>query len=126
MKLTKFKKLHGTTNQPCPSKNKFQIKSKDIPSSYDVNIMNFNISLECKKKIFFSRKRNYIAAIEAFNAVFDYTFSYKKDDATLMLGRCYQKLGQRDKAISYFEELIMQYPDSEYVPKAQQWINRIQ
>ena len=71
-------------------------------------------------------KRNYVAAIEAFNAVFDYAFSYKKDDATLMLGRCYQKLGQRDKSISYFEELITQFPDSEYVPKAQQWINRIQ
>jgi tol-pal system protein YbgF len=71
-------------------------------------------------------KRNYDLAIDAFNAVFNYEFSYKFDDATLMLGRCYHKLGQINQAISYFEELINEYPDSEYVSKARQWISRIQ
>lgn len=70
-------------------------------------------------------KGNYTSAIEAFNAVFNYEFSYKFDDATLMLGRCYQKLGQQGQARSYFENLITQYPDSEYVPKAQQWLARL-
>ncbi|MBN1560001.1 tetratricopeptide repeat protein [candidate division KSB1 bacterium] len=70
-------------------------------------------------------KRDYVSAIEAFNAVFGYSFSYKTDDATLMLGRCYNKLGQNDRALAYFEELITKYPDSEYVSKARQWIERI-
>ncbi|MBN1482959.1 outer membrane protein assembly factor BamD [candidate division KSB1 bacterium] len=70
-------------------------------------------------------KGDYTSAIEAFNAVFDYESSYKFDDATLMLGRCYQKLGQKNQAVSYFEKLITQYPESEYVPKAQQWLGRL-
>ncbi|MBN1465497.1 tetratricopeptide repeat protein [candidate division KSB1 bacterium] len=71
-------------------------------------------------------KRDYVSAIEALNAVFNYDFSYKTDDATLMLGRCYNKLGQNDRAIAYFQELITKYPDSEYIAKARQWIERIQ
>ncbi len=70
-------------------------------------------------------KGNYSAAIEAFNAVFNYPNSYKLDDATLMLARCYHKLGQTNNAINYFEQVIENYPDSEYVPKAQQWLSRI-
>ena len=31
----------------------------------------------------------------------------------------------KNKAISYFEEVINNYPNSEYVGKAQQWITRI-
>ena len=33
--------------------------------------------------------------------------------------------GNPEKALSYFEELIAKYPDSEYVAKARQWIERI-
>ncbi len=69
-------------------------------------------------------KGNYTAAIEAFENVFDYQFSYKKDDATLMLGRSYHKLGQYDRARNYFQQLISQYPNSEYVSKAQSWLAR--
>lgn len=71
-------------------------------------------------------KGQYNAAIKAFNAVFVYPNSYKLDDATLMMGRCYQKLGQREQAISWFEKVVSDYPDSEYVPKAQEWLSRIQ
>lgn len=69
-------------------------------------------------------KGNYNAAIEAFNAVFDYAFSYKKDDATLMLGRSYHKMAQYDQARRYFQRVISEYPDSEYVSKAQSWLQR--
>lgn len=70
-------------------------------------------------------KRNFSAAADAFLQVFNYPESYKKDDATLMLGRCYHRMGQREKARTYFEQLIAQYPDSEYVPKAQSWLQRL-
>ena len=69
---------------------------------------------------------NYSAAITAFRSVLQYSRSYKIDDATLMLGRCYEKMGQYDQARSYFNQVISQYPQSEYVPKAQQWLARIQ
>jgi tol-pal system protein YbgF len=72
------------------------------------------------------KKGDYLSAIESFQSVFDYDKSYKKDDATLMLGRCHHKLGQMEKAKSYFNQLISAYPNSEYVSKAQQWLKRIQ
>ncbi|RPI02897.1 MAG: tol-pal system protein YbgF [Calditrichaeota bacterium] len=70
-------------------------------------------------------KGDYAAAINAFTSVLSYSQSYKLDDATLMLGRCHQKLGQLDQAKAFFNQLINQYPSSEYVPKAQQWLQRL-
>jgi tol-pal system protein YbgF len=70
-------------------------------------------------------KGNYQDAVNAFSEVLNYSQSYKKDDATLMLGRCYQRLGQADKAKSYFQRVVSEYPDSEYVPKAQAWLQRL-
>lgn len=68
---------------------------------------------------------DYAKAAEAFQAVFNYSFSYKKDDATLMLGRCYYNLHDIERAKSYFQGLLTEYPDSEYVEKARQWLSRI-
>ena len=67
---------------------------------------------------------DYIRAAEAFQAVFNYATSYKKDDATLMLGRCYYNLRDMSRARSYFQGLLSEYPDSEYLEKARQWLNR--
>ena len=49
----------------------------------------------------------------------------KKDDATLMLGRCYTNLGDSATARTYFQNVIDEYPDSEYVEKAREWLSRI-
>lgn len=68
---------------------------------------------------------NYKMAIQAFQNVFSHSFSYKKDDATLMLGRCYMKLNDYENARNYLQELLNKYPDSEYVGKAKEWLNRI-
>ena len=56
---------------------------------------------------------------------FIHSFSYKKDDATLMLGRCYMKMNDFETARNYLQELLNKYPDSEYVGKAKEWLNRI-
>jgi tol-pal system protein YbgF len=69
---------------------------------------------------------NYQRAAEAFQNVFNYPVSYKKDDATLMLGRCYIKLNDPARARSYFQGVVDDYPDSEYVEKARQWLIRLQ
>ncbi|MBN1996769.1 tetratricopeptide repeat protein [candidate division KSB1 bacterium] len=68
---------------------------------------------------------NYQKALESFRDVFNYGFSYKKDDATLMLGRCYYKMNDRENAKNYFQELLDSYPDSEYIDKARQWLARV-
>lgn len=68
---------------------------------------------------------DYYSAKESFQKVFAYDFSYKKDDATLMLGRCFQKLGDYPNARFWLESLLRDYPDSEYVAKARQHLNRL-
>ncbi len=67
----------------------------------------------------------YSQATQAFLSVFSYDFSYKFDDATIMLGRCYQKMGDNENARKYFQQLLNDYPDSEYVSAAQKWLNRL-
>jgi len=69
--------------------------------------------------------REYGAAADAFQAVYNYDNSTKKDDATIMLGRCYYNLNERDKAKSFFQALLDEYPDSEYSGKARQWLERL-
>jgi tol-pal system protein YbgF len=68
---------------------------------------------------------DYQNALEAFKAVLTYGFSYKKDDATLMMARCYVKLKDMANARSYFQELLNSYPDSEYIEKAKEWLSRV-
>lgn len=62
-------------------------------------------------------------AVDAFQRVLPYENSYKKDDALLMLGRTYIKLGDRASAKQMFDELIYNYPDSEYIERAQKYAN---
>lgn len=68
---------------------------------------------------------DYVAARDAFDKVFSYDFSYKKDDAALMMGRCYMKLGDNERARSSLEALLRDYPDSEYAPKAEAYLRRL-
>lgn len=68
---------------------------------------------------------NYDQAILEFEKVFFYVDSNKLDDAQLKLGLCYKQLGQIDTAIRAFEKLINDYPDSEYVGRAQEQISHL-
>jgi len=69
----------------------------------------------------FFGKHEYQSAVEAFEKVLAYQQSHKKDDALLMLGRSYLKLGDRQLALQMFDQLINEYPDSEYFEKAQKY-----
>ncbi len=69
---------------------------------------------------------NYNQAIIEFTKVFSFSKSNKMDDSQLKLGLCYWRLGDRDRAIQELERLISDYPDSEYVDKAQQFIARLE
>lgn len=67
----------------------------------------------------------YQNALEAFRKVLTYRNSYKLDDALLMSGLCYLKLGNTLAARDQFQELLDRYPESEYAPKAMRYLGRL-
>lgn len=67
-------------------------------------------------------KADYKKAIESFSKVFNYSNSSKGDDALIMLGRSYLKLGQPQLANKMFNRLVNEYPDSEYYTKADAYL----
>lgn len=68
---------------------------------------------------------NFNQAIIEFTKVFSFNKSNKIDDAQLKLGLCYWKLGDRERARQELERLISDYPSSEYVEKARQFLARL-
>ena len=60
----------------------------------------------------------YQEAITEFESVFNYAKSYKYDDALLMKGLCYSRLGDKNLANTNFQSLLDKYPNSEYVSRA--------
>jgi len=67
----------------------------------------------------------YEDAAQAFSKVLRYPKSPKIDDALLMLGQCYLRLDQTDNARQFLSRLIDEFPDSEYVPKANSLLKRL-
>ncbi len=66
---------------------------------------------------------NYTQAIAEFEKVYSYSKSNKIDAAILKLGLSYKKLGNDEMARSQFEQLIANYPKSEYVSLARRYLN---
>lgn len=65
---------------------------------------------------------DYKRALRAFQMTLEYGRTYKSDDALLMSGRCYLKLGQLPEARAAFSELIAKFPKSEYRQKAERYL----
>lgn len=61
-------------------------------------------------------------AIEAFKKVLTYRKTPKKAAALLMLGICYQKIGDRATAREKFSQVIDLYPNSEFASKARRYL----
>lgn len=70
-------------------------------------------------------KKNYQAALDAFHKVFQYAKTEKADDAQFMTGQCYYNLGSLDNALVEFNRLKIDYPDSEYIGRADAYIRKI-
>jgi len=70
-------------------------------------------------------KKNYQAALDAFHRVFQYGKTEKDDDAQLMLGQCYFYLGNLDNALVEFNRLKIDYPKSEYLGRAEEFIRKV-
>ena len=70
-------------------------------------------------------KRQYDAAIIAFEKVFTFAKSNKKDDAQLKLGLCYIRKGDKEKAREELNRLLSDYPKSEYAAKAEKILSKL-
>ena len=65
---------------------------------------------------------NYSKAAEGFKSVIDdRRFKHKDDDASIMLGITYFKLGNVQEAMTEFENFIQRYPKSEYIHIVNRW-----
>jgi len=67
----------------------------------------------------------YREAIMAFEKVFTFRFSNKNDYAQFKIGQCYYKLGDRARARQEFQQLIDNYPDSELVARAREYLTQM-
>ena len=73
-------------------------------------------------EIYFKMKKYHSAIIE-FEKVFDYINSNKHDDSLYKLSKCYINLNNDKQANFELNKLINNYPNSEYVKKAQLILN---
>jgi TolA-binding protein len=69
--------------------------------------------------------RQYQKAIIEFQKVFAYSATDKHDDAQLMIGLSYFRLGQRDQAQSEFQTFLNNFADSEYSSIARRYVQDI-
>ena len=67
----------------------------------------------------------YYQAIAEFNKVAAFDAADKKDDAQLMLGLCFLKVGEKNAAQTEFNWLIGAFANSEYVNKAYHYLRRL-
>jgi TolA-binding protein len=67
----------------------------------------------------------YYQAIAEFNKVAAYDAADKKDDAQLMLGLCFLKVGDTELAQTELNWLVGAFAKSEYVSKAYRYLNRL-
>ncbi len=61
-------------------------------------------------------------AIMAFEKVFTFSQSNKNDYAQFKIGQCYFKLGDKERSNQEFQQLIDNYPDSELVIRARNYL----
>jgi tol-pal system protein YbgF len=73
----------------------------------------------------YNAMRDYRKALASFATVLTYKNSYKFDDALIMSGLCYMKLGETNNARTQFQELVSRYPQSEYAPKAMRYLGSL-
>jgi len=66
----------------------------------------------------------YYHAVAEFNKVFAYDVPDKQDDAQLMLGLAYLKLGEMSSARTEFDWLVSCYASSEYVNTAHRYLGQ--
>jgi TolA-binding protein len=69
--------------------------------------------------------QQYRESIDALYQVLTYEKSLKKDDALLLMGKAYLKVNMGDQARETFNRLVMEYPASEFVGEAQNYLSKL-
>ena len=67
----------------------------------------------------------YEKALIQFNEVLKSRGYHKHDDAMLMKGQTLLLMGRKDEAYQVFYNLVKNYPDSEYLPRARNYMDQI-
>ncbi len=67
----------------------------------------------------------YDQALVEFEKVFAFPETNKAADAQLKIAYCYFRLGERERARQELQRFLDNYPDSEYVPKAQALLSQL-
>jgi TolA-binding protein len=62
--------------------------------------------------------KEYDSAIKHFQQVMNYRFSEKKDDSQIMIARAYERMGNKEQALTEYQKLVDMYPTSEWVGRA--------
>jgi len=62
--------------------------------------------------------KEYDSAIKHFQQVMNYRFSEKKDDSQIMIARAYERMGNKEQALTEYQKLVDMYPTSEWVSRA--------
>lgn len=97
---------------------------QDLIANYPSNSLTDNCQYwigECYYGLF-----NYNRALAEFDKVLGLANSNKHDDAQIMQGLCHIKMGDRGQARLVFEQLVTNYPNSEYKPLAQRYLRELQ
>lgn len=68
---------------------------------------------------------NYQDAVTELSQVLEASRSLKKDDALLVLGKSYNQLNRKEEAREALNRLIREFPNSEFVPKAEAMLNQM-
>jgi tol-pal system protein YbgF len=70
--------------------------------------------------------KNHAQAIREFQKVFTYPNTEKDDDAQFKIARCYIDMGDEGRAIVELKRLTVDYPESEYVRRAEGLLRDLQ
>ena len=73
----------------------------------------------------FNQMKKYPDALNSFNQVLQYSSSYKLDDALIMSGIVYMRMGDKQTAKQQFQQLVSRFPKSEYAPKAMRYLGSL-
>jgi TolA-binding protein len=63
-------------------------------------------------------KKNYEEAIKYFTKTLDFSNTNKGEDALIMLGQSFEKMGEVEPAREAYQRLLDEFPDSKYASKA--------
>ena len=69
--------------------------------------------------------KDYRGALDSFRGVFRYSKTEKDDDAQLKLGLCHLKLGEDETGLIELKRLVVDYPESEYLARAEELIRQV-